>query len=192
MMMQVQGGINTVLLVQRALASNDVPFHHTPFFVPRFQFPGLTIGGQLNYPNDTWQNTYSGRADVNWHLGQARDQVRRRVLARPGHQGLVPQPPRHLRVQQAAVRPRNSKRRFPANAWNNPAAWNISGLEPYLQRFDINFNPDYLIDTPRPTLALWFGDNWRISNKLSVNLGVRYDADWGASDPPGVTADRDP
>ena len=71
------------------------------------------------------------------------------------------------------------ERRFPADAWNNPAAWDISGLEPYLQRFDINFNPDYLVDTPRPTLALWFGDNWRIGSNLSVNLGVRYDADWG-------------
>ena len=39
---------------------------------------------------------------------------------------------------------------------------------------------------PRPTLALWFGDNWRATNNLSVNFGVRYDADWGRHDPPGV------
>ena len=41
-------------------------------------------------------------------------------------------------------------------------SWDISGLEPYLQRFDINFHPDYLVDIPRPTLAMWFGDNWRV------------------------------
>jgi hypothetical protein len=79
------------------------------------------------------------------------------------------------------------ERRFPADAWNNPSQWDISGLEPYLLRFDINFHPDYLIDIPRPTLALWYGDNWHMTNNLSVNFGVRYDADWGATNPPGVT-----
>ena len=78
-------------------------FHNTPFFVPRFQFPGLTLGGIYNYPNYTWQDTYSGRAEVNWHLGQARDQIRRRVSAGQGHQDLGPEPARHLRVQQDAV-----------------------------------------------------------------------------------------
>ncbi|MGC4049054.1 MAG: TonB-dependent receptor [Paludibaculum sp.] len=48
-------------------------------------------------------------------------------------------------------------------------------------------HPDYLIDIPRPTWAAWFGDNWRISNSLSVNYGIRYDVDYGATNPPGVT-----
>ena len=48
----------------------DVQFHNTPYFVPRIQFPGLTLGGVYNYPNYTYQDTYSGRAEVNWHLGK--------------------------------------------------------------------------------------------------------------------------
>ena len=84
------------------------------------------------------------------------------------------------------------ERRFPADAWNDPSRWDISGLEPYLQRFDINFHPDYLVDIPRPTLALWFGDNWRVTDNLSVNFGVRYDADWGATNPPWRHRHRDP
>ena len=79
------------------------------------------------------------------------------------------------------------ERRFPADAWDDPSRWDVSGLEPYLNRFDINFHPDYLIDIPRPTMALWIGDNWRATSNLTINLGVRYDADWGATDPPGVT-----
>jgi hypothetical protein len=78
------------------------------------------------------------------------------------------------------------ERRFPADAWNDPSRWDISGLEPYLQRFDINFHPDYRVNTPRPTLGLWFGDNWRMTNNLSINFGVRWDADWGATNPPWV------
>ena len=79
---------------------------------------------------------------------------------------------------------------FPADAWNNPSAWNISGLEPYLQEFDIFFNQDYLVDMPRPTTAAWFGDNWRVTDNLTINLGVRYDVDWAGLDPPGVTTSR--
>jgi hypothetical protein len=78
------------------------------------------------------------------------------------------------------------ERRFPADTWDDPSRWDISGLEPYLQRFDINFHPDYLVDTPRPTAALWFGDNFRVNDDLSVNFGVRWDADWGATYPPWV------
>ncbi len=103
-------------------------------------------------------------------------------------EGLVAEPLRwHLRVLHAAVGRRAGAPISRRAAWDNPAAWDISGLEPYLQRFDINFNPDYLIDIPRPTWAAWFGDNWRVTNDLSVNFGVRYDVDSGATDPPFVT-----
>jgi hypothetical protein len=39
---------------------------------------------------------------------------------------------------------------------------------------------------PRPTVALWIGDTWRATDNLSFNLGVRWDADPGATDPPHV------
>jgi hypothetical protein len=184
--MQVVGGMNRFSWYNDAQPEMDVPFHQTPFYVPEFDFPGLTIGGASNYPNDTWQNTYSARADVNWHLN-------RHDIKYGGE---------FLRVHDTKVwslnrrgtyvfstRPSDAEleRRFPGNAWNDPSQWDISGLEPYLQRFDINFNPDYLIDIPRPTWAAWFGDNWRVTDNLTVNFGIRYDVDYGATDPPGVT-----
>ena len=71
LMMQVQGGVNQFAWFDDPIPSNtDAPFYNTPFGVPVFQFPTLSLGGQQNYPNDTWQNTYSGRLDVNWHLGK--------------------------------------------------------------------------------------------------------------------------
>ncbi|MGE0446269.1 MAG: carboxypeptidase regulatory-like domain-containing protein [Vicinamibacterales bacterium] len=184
--MQIKGGVNRFSWYNDALPSMDVPFHNTPFFVPELSFPGLTIGGASNYPNDTWQNTYSARADLNWHSGdhdvkfggeflRVRD-TKEWSLNRRG-------------TYVFSTRPSDEEleRRFPADAWDDPARWDISGLEPYLLRFDINFHPDYLIDIPRPTFAAWFGDNWRATENLSINVGVRWDADWGATDPPNVT-----
>jgi len=65
---------------------------------------------------------------------------------------------------------------FPAATWNNPNAWNISNLQPYLQEYDVFFNPNnYLVNVPRPYTGAWFGDNWRITNSLTINLGLRYE-----------------
>jgi len=186
LMMQAQGGMNRFSWYNDAQPSMDVQFHNTPFYVPQFSFPGLTIGGASNYPNDTWQNTYSGRLDVNGHKGSHDFKM--------GGEYLRVRDTKEWSLNRRGTyvfntRPSDAEleRRFPAEAWNDPAAWDVSGLEPYLQRFDINFHPDYLIDIPRPTMALWIGDNWRATSNLTINAGVRYDADWGATDPPGVT-----
>ena len=185
LMMQIQGGYNGFSWFNDAIPSNDVQFYNTPFFVPQINFPGLTLGGQSNYPNYTWQDTYSVRTDVTWHTGKHD--------AKFGGEFLRVRDTKNWSLNRRGTyvfntRPSDAEleRRFPADAWNDPSRWDISGLEPYLQRFDINFHPDYLVDTPRPTLALWIGDTWRITNDLSVNMGVRYDADWGATNPPWV------
>jgi hypothetical protein len=186
MTLQVNGGVNEFAWFLDSIPEMDVAFHNTPFFVPQFSFPSLTIGGRYNYPNYTWQDTYSGRTELTWLRGhhdlkaggeflRVRD-TKIWNLDRRGTYRFSRTPP----VEEL-------ERRFPADAWNNPAAWDISGLEPYLQQFTINFNPDYLVDTPRPTLAVWLGDTWHASNQLTVSMGVRYDADWGASNPPWVT-----
>jgi hypothetical protein len=186
LMMQVHGGYNGFAWFNDAIPSNDVPFYNTPFMVPQISLPGLTLGGQANYPNYTWQDTYSGRLDVNWHKGKHDAKV--------GVEFLRVKDTKSWSLNRRgtyvfSTRPSDAEleRRFPADAWNDPSRWDISGLEPYLQRFDINFHPDYGINIPRPTLAMWFGDNWRATNDLTINLGVRYDADWGATNPPGVT-----
>ena len=156
-----------------------------PKDTPEYAFPGLTLGGQRNYPNYTWQDTYSGRLDVNGH--------RDRHHLRFGAEFLRVRDTKDWSLNRRgtyvfASRPSTAEleRRFPADAWNDPSRWDISGLEPFLQRFDINFHPDYIVDVPRPTLALWVGDTWRTTDNLSINFGVRWDADWGATNPPNV------
>src|SRR4029453_13475461 len=34
--------------------------------------------------------------------------------------------------------PAEMARRFPIDQWNNPAAWDLNGLDPIVQRFDLN------------------------------------------------------
>ena len=91
-----------------------------------FQFPTLTLGGQQNYPNYTWQDNFQGRLDVNWHKGKHEMKF-----------GGELQKDRDTKVwdlnrrgtyvfNNAAV---DGDARTPASrqdAWNNPSAWNIN------------------------------------------------------------------
>jgi hypothetical protein len=185
LVLEFRGGYNGFSWLNDSQKAFDVQFHNTPFLVPEFSFPGLTIGGIRNYPNYTWQDTFSGRTDVSWHLD--RHQIKF------GGEFLRIRDTKDWSLNRRGTyvfssRPSDAEleRRFPADAWNDPLRWDVSGLEPFLQRFDINFHPDYAVDIPRPTVAIWFGDTWRPSHSLSLNLGVRWDADRGATDPPGV------
>jgi hypothetical protein len=150
---------------------------------PNYVFPGLTVGQRRNYPQEFFQNTYSFRYDLTmnrsthdlrfggeflrWH-----DTGQWQLLSR-GEFIFTSNPP-------------DLNRRFPADAWDDPTRWDVTGLDAIAQRYDMNFG-DWTIDIPRPTWAVWFGDTWRMSSQFTVNYGVRWDADTGALDPPHVT-----
>ncbi|MBW8861345.1 MAG: hypothetical protein JF601_03105, partial [Acidobacteria bacterium] len=71
----------------------------------------------------------------------------------------------------------------------DPSKWNLAPLNPVARDFQINFaqdEADWTIDVPRPTYAVWLGDNWRVSSQLTVNLGVRWDADPNMASPPNI------
>jgi hypothetical protein len=56
-----------------------------------------------------------------------------------------------------------------------------------VERFDQNYHREnWRIDIPRPTVGIWFGDNWSVTDNLTVNFGVRWDDDWGATAPTGI------
>jgi hypothetical protein len=151
---------------------------------PNLVFPGgVNIGQRRNYPQEFYQNTYSFRYDLSWHQGSHdfkiggeflrwHDTGQWQLLSR-GEFIFTSTPP-------------DLAQRIPADAWDDPSRWNLSGLDNRIQRFDQNFG-DWTIDIPRPTYGLWIGDTWAVSNRLTLNYGVRYDLDWGAIAPPHVT-----
>jgi hypothetical protein len=160
--------------------------------VPEYDFPGLTIGAPYNYPQWHYGDNYDVRYDLNWH--------------RDKHDMKIGGEFQHVHDTgdwyiQAAGRytmssvPANLNQLIPASAALNPSQWNIAGLSSFAQRFDQNFSRNgfvNLFDTPRPMYALWFGDNWRVSDRLTVNLGIRWDADPNLASPPGIIGNSIP
>ncbi len=150
---------------------------------PNYVFPGLTVGQRRNYPQEFFQNTFSFRYDLSTNRGRHdlklggeflrwHDTGQWQLLSR-GEFIFTANPP-------------DLARRFPADAWNDPSRWDLTGLDASASRYDANFG-DWTIDIPRPTWAVWLGDTWRLSNQFTINYGVRWDADLGALDPPHVT-----
>jgi hypothetical protein len=176
MTMQAHFGTARFSWYDDPIPSNSEQFHNLPFGVPVFQFPNLTLGGQQNFPNYSWMKQYPARLEVNWHPG--------RHDVKFGGEFLKD---RHTKVWDLNRRGTFTFNRqpstaileaaFPQNSWDNPAAWDLSLLQPYLQQYSVFFHQDYLVDVGRSQMAAWFGDNWRVTNGLTINLGVRYDVD---------------
>jgi hypothetical protein len=148
---------------------------------PNYVFPGLTVGQRRNYPQEFFQDTWSARYDLTTSVGKHDLKIGAEFL-RWHDTGQWQLLSRGEFIFNTA--PPDLARRFPV--WDDPTTWDLTGLDSRVQRFDQNFG-DWTIDIPRPSVALWIGDTWKINNSLTLNGGVRWDADFGALDPPHIT-----
>jgi hypothetical protein len=158
-----------------------------------YDFVGFTVGKPYNYPQLFHQNNLETRYDLNLH--------RDTHDVKLGGEFLYIKNTGTWYIQQVGRMIFNSNPStvllesiFPANAWQNPSQWNLAAIPvSTVREFDQNFHPsDWGINVPRPTWALWIGDNWRASNQLTINYGVRWDDDWGVANPPDVVLNAIP
>ena len=153
---------------------------------PALVFPGITIGAVRDNPLAHYQHLPSFGYDLAWHRG--------RHDIKLGGEWLPWYDDGFWNFRRRgefvfSTRPADLDRRFPQDAYADPSRWDLTGLDPSVQRFDINSigqDDGWNFDVPRKTWALWFGDTWRMTSNLTVNFGVRWDVDWGGLAPPHV------
>ncbi len=139
------------------------------------RIPGAaTIGGAYNYPQEFNQKTHQIRNDLYWMKGAHSIKFGGEYLSN-NHTGIFQQNVRGTASPLSSA-PANLASLVPV--WNDPKTWNIAAFSAvtssYVQGFG-NFN----IDVPRNVMGFWVQDDWKLSKKLTVNLGVRYDNDIG-------------
>jgi hypothetical protein len=143
---------------------------------PRIQMVGLTVAGNQNAPRIRDQNMYSFRDDFTTSY-----EARGRHDLRAGGE--------YLFMHELTRNCRNCMGQIDARASAIPAAvlqqifpdpfnvdrWNLALLSPYTRSYTIGVSEDFRTPFDVPRTALWAQDDWRISSRLTLNLGVRYD-----------------
>jgi hypothetical protein len=138
---------------------------------PNYVFPTITIGQRRNYPQEFYQNTFSFRYDLTTSRGKHdlkagveflrwKDTGSWELLSRG--EFIFSSTPADWRGASRSTRGTTLTR------------WDLTGLDATVSRFDQNFG-DWTIEIPRPTVAIWIGDTWKLSNSFSLNGGVRWD-----------------
>jgi hypothetical protein len=161
-------------------------FETTPFFTTGsivLNLPSATIGEPYNEPEIFDQYTQQYRDDVFWLKGKHSFKMGGEYL-HTLHGGAFPQ---YLRGGLTACTPTagipapNYNTFFP-NGTLDPASWRYDlinaycgGGETYIQAFG-----NYNISIARNIIGIWAQDDWKISSRLTLNLGIRYDNDIGA------------
>jgi hypothetical protein len=72
--------------------------------------------------------------------------------------------------------PANLEALFPV--WNDASTWNLQPLTPLTRWvYHSKSSTEHTYDVTRHMIAGWVQDDWRVNDRLTLNLGVRYDVD---------------
>ena len=66
---------------------------------------------------------------------------------------------------------------FPA--WDNPSTWNLNALSPITLNYHQGFG-SFFFKENQTDWGAWAQDNWQITRRLTLNLGLRWDAMLGS------------
>ncbi len=73
---------------------------------------------------------------------------------------------------QGGAVPANIEDLFPV--WNDVSTWNLAALSPITRSYRVAVGT-LPTTNPRKTYAVWLQDDWAVTDRLTVNLGIRYD-----------------
>jgi hypothetical protein len=159
---------------------NHFDWTNTPHLeTPQYSLPSITIGSAYNYPQQLGQNTSQYRDDLFWLKGNHSIKFGADYLHTP-YSGNFGQNVRGAVSFTSAANSLNLPAVFPV--WNDPSTWNIAALNPYVSSYTQGFG-NYLYSLSTNAIGFWFQDDWKVTKKLTLNLGLRYDNDLGIFTP---------
>jgi hypothetical protein len=173
--------ISPALVNEMKLGYDHFDYANTPVILtPEFRLPTITVGSPYNYPQHIGQDLEQFRDDFFWlknshsikvgidyqfadYAGNFGQNVRGTVLG-----------------FSSGVSALNLAQIFPV--WNDPTTWNIAALSPYATSYTQGFG-NFNFSIPTNNIGTWLQDDWKVSPKLTLNLGLRYDNDLGIFNP---------
>jgi hypothetical protein len=141
---------------------------------PRIRFTGFNILPNTNFPRNRGQNVYSVREDFTYsyeargrhdlrtgaeYLRRTEDSVNRRLAA-----GEID--------ARGGPRPANIEALLPDPF--NADTWNLAAISSITRTYSVGVG-NFALDYTQPKFGAWVQDDWRLTDALTLNLGLRYD-----------------
>jgi hypothetical protein len=140
-------------------------------------FPSTTIGGNYNLPNNSSGENQSYRDDFFWLHGKHSVKLGGEYIHALYH-GTFDMYSRGAATLSQDLT--NLPTIFPD--LTDPSTWNLAALNPYVLSYTQSFGNDHF-RLPRNIFGTWVQDDWKVTHRLTINAGVRYDNDIGVFDP---------
>ena len=152
---------------------------------PRIAFTGFAIAPNQNYPRHQDQWVWNVRDDFTYSYetkGHHDLRLGGEFLNRHQIQANCRQCSGDMRANvvangQAIPSPAQLQAWFP-NPFNVDT-WNLAAISPWVSTYNIGVG-DFNVHLYSKKIASWAQDDWQISNRLTLNLGLRYDLELGA------------
>ena len=143
-----------------------------PIGSPIIQLRGYTIGQSNSLtPQRLSQGTYSVRDSLTYSSGRHNVKLGGEYLYMSFDHYLCSNCVGTLDAQGGPI-PANIQDLVPV--WNDVSTWNLAPLSAITRRYTRGIG-DFTALTPRHVGAAWLQDDWTITPRLTLNLGVRYD-----------------
>jgi hypothetical protein len=143
---------------------------------PRIQMVGLTIAGNQNAPRVRDQNSYMFRDDFTYSY----DARGRHDLKSGFEYVFMHEFTRNCRNCMSQTDSRNGTippalmaAIFPDPF--NADTWHLNALGPFTRRFTLGISETFRTPFDVPKIAAWVQDDWHLGDRLTLNLGLRYD-----------------
>jgi hypothetical protein len=175
---EVMGGWSTFREFVGLIRPLNNPTAKFPGNGPQVVLAGMTVGGLERWPTDVRQTVVSLRDDLTLFynkggrhtlkLGGDYLWIKFTDVRCPNCDGV-------LAADLGAI-PANIGSLFP-DIWD-VSTWNLTPLSSISSSFTQSFVPSpdgYASDPARNTFAFWAADDWTVTSRLTMNLGVRYD-----------------
>ena len=158
----------------------DHPYPGLRYGTPIIQMRNYTVGmAHTNSHEDERQDTYTIRDNFSTSFGAAG----RHDVKFGGEFGYQQNPVflcnRCMGIYdaQGGAIPANIEQIIPV--WNDVYSWNLNALSPIIRTYTLGIG-QMKAYAPLKMGSAWFQDDWRIGNRLTLNLGLRYDIETGA------------
>ena len=149
---------------------------------PIIQFNGYTVGqGQSNAAQHVGYGNYTVRDDLTFSFvkgGRHDVKTGGEFLYSPHFINSCRNCGGTLDARGGTI-PANIVDLFPV--WNDPSTWKLDALSPISRRYTVAIadQGDFGVYAPRKAYAAWVQDDWAVTPRLTLNLGLRYDLQTG-------------